>query len=281
MNDPTPDIDPSSPGDAIGLEPPGPIVLAPGPYIIELATARPIDSKALLDGLAVIGFSDGDDGPPALDASQNDRTSEVAYPPEQAARLAALATFQEWARPPEGAASSFRFVGVLKSETVLQDTADVRWDFAGEVRFDPFADIRKTVVPFPLEEGRIYDVRFISRMKAQATRQRVLEALAIMGFRPATLSCLKKNIRLEGRSGTDCALWCGRVVWEGPRTVLTVEDPLSFEDVVEVEHERSDENGDHDGPGHVSRDVPGAGGEEPGGGAAGPGGGRGTESARV
>lgn len=209
--------------------------LEPGPHLVELSIARPVHGTVLLQALAAMGWTDGDGGPPVLDQSQHDREVPFEAPDEETrARIEALrSSWTEWSdgRDAVEGETRVRFVGQLERAIEHVDTEDLVWIGATPIGFDPFADIRKNVVPFPLEGGRAYDVRFISRMKAQATRSSVLAVLALMGFRPLRLACLKKNMRLEGRRDVDCAVWCGAAIWEGPRTVLHAEDLLTFEDV--------------------------------------------------
>jgi hypothetical protein len=212
-------------------------VLRPGPHLVEVVLGRPAPRATILRALgsaAMGGWSDGDGGPPILDESQHDRLIPFEAPDDVVRRRVSelLAGYEEWTDRGALPGMRVRFVAELAAPIAFVDTDDLRWILARPFAFDPFKDITKTIRPFPLETDVAYDVRFISRMKAQPTRSSVLAVLAAMEWQPIHLACLKKNMRLEGRPGVDCAIWCGAAIWRGPRTVQTSNELMTFEDVV-------------------------------------------------
>jgi hypothetical protein len=214
--------------------------------ILELSVSleRVLDHEALGRALLDAGLSDGDGEPPMIDASQDDGDPVPMVPPDDEharERLALLReTWRSWNGTPSFRGKGVRFVCQADRDVVLESTDVLEWLDVQPLEFDPFADIVKEVRPLEVLAGASYDVRFISRMAggiprgSEGTRGRVLQVLAVMGFLPNRLSCLKKNIRMPGRSGVDCAVWCGTATWMGSKTVLTVEEPLTFEDCLLV-----------------------------------------------
>ena len=124
-----------------------------------------------------------------------------------------------------------RFVGRTSDPVTLLDREDARWAFVRKLAIDPFAELRYKLEAFALATDVEYEVRFLSRMRAQPTRPIVEDDLREMGWEPIKLSALKRDMRIPGRSGASVTLWLGILRWTGPASYITEDDPFYFEDV--------------------------------------------------
>lgn len=126
-----------------------------------------------------------------------------------------------------------RFVGRLAQPIRLVNPSGMRWMMAKRLHIRYDDDIRINVQPHPLDPGRFYEFRILSRDKSAPTREHVKSRLGAMGFAPMKLSLLKRNIRLPNRPSS-LSMWYGMGQWLHPSTVVTVEDPFYFEQVQEA-----------------------------------------------
>lgn len=188
--------------------------------------------------------SDGTYSPPV------EETYATAPPEEEAVALPSISDlwqrWKEWGSPFAGEPSvrtsgveddavRFRFVGHLDAPLRLTNQPGLtRWLYVQPINVEPFDMLRLQLVPYPLEHGKTYEMKFLSRMRSQPTRRAVCEGLMAMGFRPLKLAALKKNMRMPGRSGASVTLWYGVGRWEKPDSVVVADDPFYFEDLKEL-----------------------------------------------
>jgi hypothetical protein len=172
--------------------------LTRGDYLVELAIARPIPRKDLLAGLAQIGFS-----------------RVVTEDPEARA-------FRDVCR----------FIGRLGREVLAVDTDRVRWLSVRPIGFDAFRPVedlsRMPLTAFSLEPERPYEMRIVSRVKAQPTRRQVEEALTSMGWSVARTMLVEPSLRPRGSTLT-VAIWYGEGTWDRGASVVTPDDPFYFD----------------------------------------------------
>ena len=190
-------------------------VLHPGTYLIEIASPRPIEQDELTLQLTAWTFKDV-----ILDQSSHDP-----------ARLRAKAA-------PIGA-KHYRFVAKVETPIAIQDTSFLRWVFVHLAPLDLHAEPQKRIPikPFRLLSGKVYAMRFLSRMKAQKTREEVSELLAYMGFSPIKVTGLRRNMRVEGRPNISMTRWYAIGEWQKADSYVLEEDPFIFEDVIPIEME--------------------------------------------
>jgi len=187
-------------------------VLEPGDHLVELELLRPCAPEVMEEGLARMGWSEV-----LLDLS-------VKKPPKGQEHA-------PWDLDDAGG-TRFRFVGRLEAPIRIRQHEQIRWLYAHRVSFDPLGDLKLTLVTHPLESGRAYEIRFLSRLRAQPTRADVSAALALMGWEAIQLTAMKKDMRLPKRPGASVTLWLGIARWAAPMSYITAEDPFYFEDVV-------------------------------------------------
>jgi hypothetical protein len=206
-------------------------LVTPGDYLIELAFARPVRSPdVLVEAMGAVGFS-------AVCVDESLRPEEPG-------------TAAEWGEPGVDVARIFlggepflvRFFAKLDRPIVALDGPEVAWLSVRKATLDVYAEIRENepLLAHELRPNARYEVRFVSRMRgALRTRAAVAEALRTLakdagGFKVDKLSALKRDMRLPGRPGASDTLWYAVLEWTGPETVLTIEDPIYFQDVKEL-----------------------------------------------
>ena len=194
-------------------------VLNPGTYLIEIASVRPIEQDELTTQLAAWTFKDV-----ILDQSSHD-------PTRLRAKAATLGTVL--------GVKHYRFVAKVETPIAIQDTPFLRWVFVHLSPLDLHAEPQKRIPikPFRLLSGKVYAMRFLSRMKAQKTREEVSELLAYMGFAPIKVTGLRRNMRVEGRPNISMTRWYALGEWQKADSYVLEEDPFIFEDVVPIEME--------------------------------------------
>ena len=145
---------------------------------------------------------------------------------------------------PRTAESTFsRFVGRVPTAKLLHlSSVYLEWAYVRQLPFDPYSHIHKdSFPPFKLLNGQTSAVRFISRlghrdMRGPSIARDVVEKLlGKIGFETHKLSLLRQNMRLPDRPGAGQALWIGVVTWRKPDSLLTINDPLCFEDMTPLE----------------------------------------------
>jgi hypothetical protein len=184
--------------------------LEPGEYLMRIAFARPVDRETLEDGLARMGWSRV-----AIDESV--KTIEPTVP--------------------------VVFVATLSRPILLVNTGTVYWGDHRRLESAPFEELRYQLVPFPLEEGKRYEIQFLTRMKAHPTKERVVEVLrAMRGFEVEELTALRKDMRIPGHPGTSATLWFAVARWFGPHSHVNMDDPVCFEEVRETADQPDEED---------------------------------------
>jgi hypothetical protein len=213
-----------------------PRILVPGTYLIELEFSGAIPEATLKDALSRMMFEDV-----VVDQQTADRPNKL-----QATPLVPdlWGRWREWGHaygltPPDGPVR-YRFAARLRSSLQTVDTPLVRWVLTHACPFDALTERSEIDASEgccfgqELLSGRTYAVRFSARMRSQEKRFQVVEALALMGFRPHKIMMLKKNMRVPGIPNASTSRWYGILRWEGEDNVLVDSDPLFFEDVVEL-----------------------------------------------
>lgn len=132
------------------------------------------------------------------------------------------------AAPGPDASTSFRFVAHLGHAIDIRSLPGLRWTIIHELGFDPWGPMSFRLTPHTLEQGQLYDLRFLSRDKTAKQKADVLALLTSMGFRPATLFLSKRNMRIPGRPLTTLSEWFGVGRWDGPDSVVVSSDPFYF-----------------------------------------------------
>lgn len=128
-----------------------------------------------------------------------------------------------------------RFVGQLHQALSLNDVPGLlRWLFVKRLGVPTFTDLSLAYKPHPLVHGHVYEMRFLSRAKSEATKEAVKKGLGAMGFLPMKLFALKRNMRMPGRPGASLTLWYGIAQWGNVDSLVVGDDPFFFEDVREV-----------------------------------------------
>ena len=213
---------------------------AAGDHLIEVEVRRPCSPEVLTAGLARMGWTD-------ILLDQSVRSIPIA-----SLRKAETSDvdIREWGPISQGSGSSsaigdlfddphtmrFRFVGRLPRPILLRQREDLLWIYAHRFSvLDPFGDLRLRVKYFELKPNRVYEIRLLSRLRAQPTRESICEALATMKLIPYKVTAMKKDMRIPGRAGASVTLWAGLARWGKPnKAYITGADPLFFEDVLDI-----------------------------------------------
>jgi hypothetical protein len=193
-------------------------ILFSGIHLLEIEFARPVSEDVVKHALSSMGFNDI-----ILDQSLPTDTIQWGKPNEE------LVKFRDnpiW----------HRFIGKLNHPINILNTDLVRWIYQHQIHadFNPFEEKDDKFFPFNLETGKVYDLQFLARMRAQPTRNAICETLALMGFKPIKIIALKRNMRIPGRPNTSITRWYGIAEWSGPDSYISSEDPLYFENVRKV-----------------------------------------------
>jgi len=179
-------------------------ILTPGTHLLRAAFASEVDREAVVRGLGRAGFSH-------VIVDESYRT----IPPRTPITIAAS----------------------LVRPARLVDTAAVRWMGARVLASDPFRELSYKLVPFSLEERKRYELLLVTRMKSHPNRDRIVESLGAMrgstGFEVEELLMIRRDIRVPGHPDTSAAIWLGIARWVGAPTYANMDDPISFESVVE------------------------------------------------
>ena len=133
----------------------------------------------------------------------------------------------------EGNWHRVRFIGHLASPLPVTPPEGMAWVYVRRLSVTPFRDLTLTLRPWQLQSGRTYEFRILVRDRAAPTAEDIKQRLGEMGFAPMKLALVKRNIRLPRRP-TSLSLWYGIAQWMGAPSVVTVEDPLYFEEMQEV-----------------------------------------------
>lgn len=215
---------------------------AVGDHLIEVEVRRPCSPEVLTAGLARMGWTDV-----LLDQSVRSvpiaslKKAEVSDtdirewgPVSQGSDAASSSTTNDLFDDPH--TTRFRFVGRLARPILLRQRDDLVWIYAHRFSaLDPFGDLRLRVKYFQLLPNHIYEIRLLSRLRAQPTRESICEALATMKLIAYKVTAMKKDMRIPGRAGASVTLWAGLAKWAKPnRAYITGADPLFFEDVLDV-----------------------------------------------
>ncbi len=193
--------------------------LEAGTYLIEVSFGRPCGPDVLQDALRVLGFVD----------VTLDQSLIMRLEPEKE---------EEWTSKVPSS-SRYRFVANLKSELSLMDSSEVTWGFTHLVKHDPFSDLssqmKHAYLVLPKER---YEMRFLQRRIFQDKnifRARATKALEQMGFSVEKLLCLHRDMRLPD-IGAVC-LWLALGKWEKGQSLIHIEDPLFFQDLMVLDGE--------------------------------------------
>jgi hypothetical protein len=144
--------------------------------------------------------------------------------------------------PRKAASTILRFVGQIPAgkRMALVESPALRWTYVRKLAVDPYSDLHLELCPFKLITGEPSEVRFLSRLGQRDTRGEALardvveSMLKTMGFSIQKLSALRQNMRLPARPGAGMTLWLGILRWDGPKSVITIQDPFYFEDLVTI-----------------------------------------------
>ena len=228
----------------VEARPPPDVRCQAGDHLIEVEVRRPCSPEVLVLGLERMGWTDV-----LLDQS-------IRAMPLSALRNAdepRTGDVPEWGSPEGGQGGEasgveddgpfddahvtrFRFVGRLASPIVLRQRPDLVWIYARQFEaIDPFGDLRLRVHYFKLVPDALYEIRWLSRLRAQPTRESICSALRAMRWLPYKVSAMKKDMRIPGRQGASVTLWTGLARWRGPHAYITSADPLYFEDASRVQ----------------------------------------------
>lgn len=193
-------------------------ILFSGNHLIELEFARPVSEDVVRHALGSMGFSDV-----LLDQSLPNDPVQWGRPGTEIEKFRADPIW-------------YRFIGNLIQPLRILNTDLVRWIYQHQLHsdFNPFEDKEHPFFPFNLDNGKIYDLQFLARMRAQPTRNAICETLAIMGFKPIKVMAIKRNMRLAGRPNTSITRWYAIGEWSAPDSFVSTEDPLYFENVKEI-----------------------------------------------
>lgn len=185
--------------------------VGPGIVLAEIALSVSVGKGALFAGLKAMGFT-------AVTVAFVKKGSEKKRAPTE----------------PAEPAMRVRFLGRLSRAILPTDTAVITWTTFEQASVDPFKKLVDMtdlpVMPFVLERGALYEFRFVARVKALPNAEAVADALDDMGFDVRELIHLTHE---EDHVG-NLSVWFGRGVWDSPLSVVTPEDPGSFEQLVKV-----------------------------------------------
>lgn len=183
--------------------------IGPGVVLAEIALSMTVGKGALFAGLKAMGFTAVTIA--FVKRASDKRKADVGVP-----------------------AMRVRFLGRLSRAIVPTDTAAITWTAFEPVAVDPFKKLvdmsELPVMPFVLERGALYEFRFVARVKAHPSAEDVADALDDMGFDVRELIHLTQE---EDKIG-NLSVWFGRGVWDSPLSVVTPEDPGSFEQLTKV-----------------------------------------------
>lgn len=178
-------------------------VLEPGEHLIELETVRILPREVLTEGMRRIGF-----GEVLIDQSE----------------------------PPQGRSAlvrHHRLVGRLDRAVTIANRDDTRWTYARHLKTPNVTTppTRLKIEAFDLHPGRVYEARFISRMRSQPTRDMVDHDLREMGWEVLKLAALRRDVRDPKRPNVSKTVWFGILFWDSPESLITEDEPFVFEDV--------------------------------------------------
>lgn len=180
-------------------------VLQAGDHLIELEIERACPREVLADGLRRMGFSEvllDQSAPSVPSAPSRSRVREQ------------------------------RFVGRLARSISVHQLAEARWTYARRLRTDILSELKLKFTDHPLSSGKIYEARFLSRMRSQPTRPMVEIDLHEMGWDVLKLSALRRDMRIPGRASASVTLWFAVLRWVGADSYVSEDDPFYFEDVI-------------------------------------------------
>ena len=128
-----------------------------------------------------------------------------------------------------------RFVAHAARPVSLTSTDALRFQAIHKLAFDPSAPLqdeprgpRLRTQSFGLNTGVVYDLRFLSRDKTARSKEGVVALLDAMGFAPAEVMLLARNLRVPGRPATSLSEWLGVGTWRAPASIVTSDDPFYF-----------------------------------------------------
>lgn len=178
--------------------PPEEAILRPGHHLIEVAFARPLTEKDLIEALTKMGFARV-----LLDQIRGPEIRPAGAPHEFATR--------------------FRFTAETALAIRVVNTPLVSWEKLFEIPREAPAFMCE------LERGATYALRFIARMRPHPSREATREALSQMGWKADALMALQRNIRVPERPSISVTRWLTTAVWEGPESYITDEEKIYFE----------------------------------------------------
>lgn len=180
-------------------------VLEAGDYLIELETQKACPREILTEGFRRMGFSE-------VLVDQSAPASKDAF------------------RKP--LVREHRLVGRLTNPiTTHQQRSNVRLTYARRLQTDILSELKLKFVDHPLTSGKIYESRFLSRMRSQPTRPMVEADLKEMGWEVLKLSALRRDMRIPGRDNASVTLWFAVLRWSEVDSYVSEDDPFYFEDV--------------------------------------------------
>lgn len=199
-------------------EAPPTTTLGPGPVLVEIYLTTAIPKRALFDGLRAMGF----------------QTAMLAFLEYDADADEDEESESETGRD----GMTARFLGKLGRAIVPTSTDVIEWIESSPIGFDVFRPIESLAkafcVPFVLEPGVEYELRFVARNKSFPDSDAVAEALDDMGgFNVRELISLRPDLlsKLEEEERDAYSVWYGRAKWEGMMSAITPEDPFFFADM--------------------------------------------------
>ena len=182
-------------------------VLEAGDYLIELATRRLFPREVLTEGFRRLGCV------------------EILHDQSP------LSTFRDPRAP-----QVHRFIARVQKPFAIRQRADVnvQWIYARKLATDVLAELKHPLKfeAHQLTEGKIYEARFFSRMRAQPTRPMVEKDLDEMGWEVLHLAALRPDTRIPGRDNASVTLWFGILRWEEVDSPISEDDPFFFEQVI-------------------------------------------------
>jgi hypothetical protein len=133
------------------------------------------------------------------------------------------------------------FIGRLVKKLRVRNLADSsgQWLYAKLLHVNVFSDLRLKTIAFLLKAGKIYETRFISRMRTNPTRDMVERDLHELGFKVLHLSALQRDMRLPSRENSSVTLWFGVLLWDAQDSVITGKEDFYFEDMLHAAGEES------------------------------------------
>lgn len=205
-------------------------ILFAGYHLLEIEFKRPVSEDILQRALLSMGFENS-----IVDQSIIKQTPIIDIDaPKPIIEL--WRKWNEWGTPGynSDAQIRYRFISELKNPIQIQNTNHINWIYQHQLSLNPFEDLEERFNPYELKSKKIYDIKFLARMRSQPTRIAICETLALMGFKPIKILALKRNMRIPGRPNTSITRWFALAQWDGPASYISSEDPLYFENVKEV-----------------------------------------------